>query len=97
MASRARKALDIGIKYVSIVRTLSLINWFTLKQVFLAALLVISASRVMGDDAILEQEAMDTLNGATEIFARTAKTSESAKRALQLLSEIRVGTKTNSS
>lgn len=58
---------------------------------------MISASRVMGDDAILEQDVMDTLNGATEIFARTARTSESAKRALLLLSEIRVGMKTNGS
>jgi hypothetical protein len=58
---------------------------------------VVSASRVMGDDAALEQDVTDTLNGATEIFARTAKTSESATRALQLLSEIRVHMNKNGS
>lgn len=56
---------------------------------------MVSASRAMGDDAVLEKDVMDTLNGATEIFARTAKTSESATRALQLLSEIRVHMNTN--
>ena len=55
---------------------------------------MLSASRVLGDEAVLHQE-VDTLNGATEIFARAAKTSESAKRALQLLSEIRMGMKTH--
>jgi hypothetical protein len=95
IASRARKALDISIKHVSNVRTFQLIDWFVLKQVLLSTILVISASKVMGHDAVSEQEVTNTLNGATEIFARTAKTSESAKMALQLISEIRVGMKTN--
>ena len=77
------------------VRTFPLIDWFTLKQVFQAALLIISASRVMNDGVVLEEKVTSSLNSATEIFARTAKTSESAKRALQLLSEIRVGMKRN--
>ena len=90
IASRAQKALKIAIKHVSTVRKLQTVDWFTIKQVLVATLLVIAASKVMNDDAMLEKEAMDTLNGATEIFARAAKSSESAKRALQLVSEIRV-------
>ena len=95
IASRAQKALQIAIKYVSTVRKLQTVDWFTIKQVLLATLLVIAASKVMNDDAVLEKEAMDTLDGATEIFARAAKSSESAKRALQLVSEIRVSIKVN--
>jgi hypothetical protein len=95
IASRAQRAIEIGIKHVSVIRTLPLIDFFCLKQVILATLLVISASKLMGTTAVTEDEVMDTLNGATEVLARTAKTSESAKRALQLISEIRVGMKSN--
>jgi hypothetical protein len=95
IASRAQKALNFAVKHVSMVRTLPHIDWFSLKQVLIGTLLVIAASKLMEDDAILQQEVVDTLNGATEIFARAAKSSESAKRALQLISEIRVGMKSN--
>jgi hypothetical protein len=95
IASRAQRAIDLAVKHVSALRTLQTVDWFTLKQVLLATLLVIAASKVMDEDVVLEKEAMDTLNGATEIFARTAKSSESAKRALQLISEIRVCLKVN--
>jgi hypothetical protein len=93
IASRAQKSLEIAIKHVSTVRKLQTVDWFTIKQVLLATLLVIAASKVMDEDVVLEKEAMDTLNGATEIFARATKSSESAKRALQLVSEIRVSLK----
>ena len=95
IVSRAQRAIDIGIKHVSIIRTLRVIDWFSLKQLVIATLLVISASRLMGGTAVTEQEVTDTLNGATEVLARTAKTSEAAKRALPLISEIRVGMKSN--
>lgn len=95
IASRAQHALDIAVKHVSTVRALQIVDWFTIKQVLLATLLVIAASKVMEEDAVLQKEAIDTLNGATEIFARAAKSSESAKRALQLISEIRVSLKVN--
>jgi len=95
IASRAQKALEIAIKHVSTVRKLQTVDWFTIKQVLLATLLVIAASKVMDEDAVLEKETMGTLDGATEIFARAAKSSESAKRALQLVSEIRVSLKVN--
>jgi hypothetical protein len=71
------------------------IDWFSLKQVLLAALFVLSVSQVMDDDVVTEQEVNNALNGATEIFARLAQTSESAKAALQVISEIRVGLKRN--
>jgi hypothetical protein len=61
-----------------------------------AALLVVSASKAMHDDTLSKEEVQDTLNGATEIFARTSKRSESAKRALQLISEVRIGLKVSS-
>jgi len=95
IASRAQHALEIGIKHVSTVRKLQIVDFFSLKQVLLATLLVIAALKMMDEDDMLEKDAMDTLNGATEIFARAAKSSESAKRALQLLSEIRVSLKVN--
>ena len=95
ISSRAHKAIDRGIKHVSNVRTLPLTDWFMLKQVLVATLLVTSASRLMGENAVPEREVMNTLNAATEIFARGAQISESARRALQLISEIRVSTETS--
>jgi len=93
IASRAQKAIDIAVRHVALVRSMPVIDWFSLKQVLLAALFVLSVSQVMDDDVVTEQEVNNTLNGATEIFARLAQTSESAKAALQVISEIRVGLK----
>ena len=80
-------------KIVSVTRTLTQVDWFSLKQVLIGTLLVIAASKAMEEDVALQQKVQETLDGATEIFARTAKVSESARRALQLVSEIRVGMK----
>jgi hypothetical protein len=88
ITTRARNAIDCSIKLIATVRTWSVVNWFSLRQSFMAAILVLAASRTI-DGAVLEKEVMDTLDGATEIFARTAKTSEAARRALRLVSKIR--------
>jgi len=88
MTTRARNAIDSSIKLVATVRTWSVVNWFSLRQVLMAAILVLAASRTI-EGSVLEKEVMDTLDGATEIFARTSKTSEAAKRALRLVSKIR--------
>jgi len=89
--SRAQKAINISVNLVSMSRTRQIIDWFSLKQVIIAVLLVLVYSRVLGDDNLSPEETLETMNGATEILARAASRSESAKRALQLLSEIRVG------
>jgi hypothetical protein len=93
ISSRAQKTISISIKLIAIVRTRQIIDWFSLKQVILAVLLVLSASRVLAEDVLSPEELVETMNGATEIFARAANRSESAKRALQLLSEIRISFK----
>jgi len=94
--SRTQKAIDICTQLVFIARPRQLIDWFSLKKMVEAALLVVSASKAMHDDTLSKEEMQDTLNGATEIFARTSKRSESAKRALQLISEVRIGLKVGS-
>jgi hypothetical protein len=94
--SRTQKAIDSCKKIVFIARPRQLINWFSLKKTVEAALLAVSASKAMHDDTLSEDEMQDTLNGATEIFARASKVSESAKRALQLISEVRIGLKVSS-
>jgi hypothetical protein len=89
ITTRARNAIDTAIKLVATIRTRPVVNWFFLRQSLMAAILVLAASRTI-DGCVLEKEVMDTLDGATEIFARTSKTSEAAKRALRLVSKIRV-------
>jgi hypothetical protein len=49
----------------------------------------------MGPEVVTERAVNNIIDEATEIFARVAKSSESARRGLQLLSEIRVGTRFN--
>jgi hypothetical protein len=90
---RSKRAIDVAVKQVSLVRTLRHLDWFSLKQVFMGTVLVVAAARIMGDDMTLQQNARETLDGATEIFARTAKKSDSASRALRLMSDIRLGMK----
>jgi len=68
-----------------------ILDWFTLKQVIVAVLLIIATSRVLGEDFLSPGEVVEAMNSATEILARTANRSESAKRALQLLCEICFG------
>lgn len=63
----------------------------------MASLLIISAGKVLGGEFVSEKMVLDVMDEATEVFARAAKTSESARRGLQLLSEIRVGMKFNAS
>ena len=86
--TRAQNAIDSSIKLVARIRTWSLINWFSLRQSLMPTILVVAASRTV-QDWVLEKELTDTLDGATEIFARMSKTSEGAKRALRLMSNIR--------
>ena len=88
VTTRAQNALDSSIKLVATIRTWPLINWFSLRQSLMATILVVAASRTI-EDWVLEEELTDTLDGATEIFARTSKTSETARRALRLISKIR--------
>src|ERR1700737_462136 len=76
--SRTHKAIQASHKLVSLSRTRTSTDWFTLKKIIETSLLVVAASRVLPADAISTDEMHDTLNGATEIFARAAKGSESA-------------------
>jgi hypothetical protein len=82
-------------RLVSIARARQHTDWFSLKQVILASLLVISAGKIMGTEVVTERAVSNIMDEATEIFARVAKSSESARRGLQLLSEIRVGMRIN--
>jgi len=87
--TRAQNAIDSSIKLVATIRAWPLINWFALRQSLMATILVVAVSRTV-EDWVLEKELTDTLDGATEIFARMSKSSEAAKRGLRLISEIRV-------
>ena len=93
VVSRARKAIEISKRVISIHRIRQIIDWITLKQVIVAVLLIAAASRSLGEDMVSSDDVNEAMNGATEIFARAANRSESAKRALQLLSEISVSFK----
>jgi hypothetical protein len=66
-----------------------------LKQVVVASLSVISAWKAFGSEFVAEDKVIGIMDEATEVFARAAKASESARRGLQLLSEIRVSMKFN--
>lgn len=91
--SRAETAITISMKLISLARTRQIIDWFSLKQVIIGVLLVLAASRVPEQKLLSPGEVADTMNGATEILARAANRSESAKRALHLLSEVWIGLK----
>lgn len=91
IGARAQKAVRISMRLISIAGSRQILDWFTLKQVIVAALLIIATSRVLGEDFLSPGEVVEAMNSATEILARTANRSESAKRALQLLCEIRFG------
>jgi hypothetical protein len=86
--SRAETAVNISMKLISLVRTRQIVDWFSLKQVIIAVLLVLAASRVLEQTVLRPEKVADTMTGATEILARAANRSESAKRALHLLSEV---------
>jgi hypothetical protein len=62
-------------------------------MIVLATLLVVAASRLVNCNLVSPEEMQTVLDGATEVFARFAKFSECAKRALQLISEVRIGLK----
>lgn len=88
ITTRARNAIDAAIKLVATVRNWTVVNWFSLRQSLMATILVLAVSRTT-EGSVFEKEVMDTLDGATEIFARTSKTSDAAKRALRIVSNIR--------
>jgi hypothetical protein len=50
-------------------------------------MMVIAAAGVLG---VSKREVDSTLDSATEVFARAAKMSDSARGGLQILSEVRV-------
>jgi len=91
--SRAETAITISMKLISLARTRQIIDWFSLKQVIIAVFLVLAASRVLEQKVPSPGEVVRTMNGATEILARAANRSESAKRALHLISEVWIGRK----
>src|SRR5579859_6378556 len=94
---RAQKAIDISVKLIGVAQTRPRIDWFSLKSVIMGALLILSASSIMGDDALSTEQVEHTLFEAIEVLSKAAKGSEAAKRAYQLVSEVKARLKVESS
>jgi len=84
----AHAAIKISVRLVSMARRQPVADWLMICTVLIASLLVASASSLNDDKVLSKDKVSQTLEGAMEFFARAARDSEAATRALRLISMV---------
>lgn len=90
LLNQAKKVIDLSRNFLAACRCQTALDWFSLKTIIIATLLIVAASTDTSDEFISQLHLTDALNVAIELLTRTAQFSEVGKSALQCTSAIQM-------
>ena len=90
LLNQAKKVIDLSRNFLAACRSQTALDWFSVKTIIMATLLIVAASTDTSDEFISQLDLTDALNVAIELFTRTAQFSEAGKSALQCTSAIQM-------